>query len=63
MSTDNLEDRVHELEARVRDLEKTQTQQGSIPWWERISGAFKDDPGYAEAMKLARKEREAQESP
>lgn len=63
MSTDNLEDRVHELEARVRDLENNQTHQDAIPWWQRISGAFKDDPDYAEAMKLARKEREAQKSP
>ena len=63
MSTDDLEDRVHELETRVRDLEKSQLHQEAIPWWEQISGAFKNDPDYAEAMKLARRKRAAQKTP
>ena len=29
------------------------------PWWERVAGRFKDDPVYAEAMKLGAEIRKA----
>ena len=58
----------HTIEARLSALEREMTQikqslQGksgpSEPWWERIAGAFEDDPVYEQAMKLGRQYRES----
>ena len=57
MSTDSVEERLTLLEQKMRRLEKVAGSE--TRWWERISGAFKDDLIYSEAMKLAHDERHA----
>jgi hypothetical protein len=60
MSTDSVEERLTLLEQKMRRLEKvTGNSTSETRWWERISGAFKDDLIYSEAMKLAHDERQA----
>lgn len=56
-----LERRVATLEAEVERLKARLDEPPAVaPWWERISGAFADDPAFEEAMRLGRKYREAQ---
>ncbi len=53
MSSGSVEDRIRQLELKVRQLEKNaQPDASEPPWWERVAGRFKDDLDYAEAMKL-----------
>ena len=53
MSSGGVEDRIHQLEQKVRQLESDILPDvNTLPWWDRIAGAFKDDQVYAEAMKL-----------
>ena len=60
MSSGSIEDRLVRLEQKVRQLETaSEPDLNRLSWWERISGSFKDDLIYAEAMKLARDERAA----
>ncbi len=60
MSADRVEERLTLLEQKMRRLEKvTGNDTSETRWWERISGAFKDDLIYSEAMKLAQEERQA----
>lgn len=60
MSSGNVEDRLVQLEQKVRRLEdESRPENKTAPWWERIAGAFKNDPIYAEAMKLGLEERKA----
>ncbi len=62
MATASLEERVAALEAEVerlkreRNLEETKDK----PWWERIYGAFADDPMFEEAMRLGEEYRRSQ---
>lgn len=63
MSSGNVEDRIRQLEQKVRQLEiSAQPYASELPWWERIAGRFKDDPVYAEAMKLGAEIRKAEQS-
>jgi len=60
MSSGSIEERLSRLEQQVQHLEKTSRgTAGVVPWWERVTGAFQGDTIYAEAMKLAREERQA----
>lgn len=60
MSSGSVEDRISQLEWKVRQLEITvQPDSSELPWWERVAGTFKDDPVYAEAMKLGAEIRKA----
>ena len=60
MSSGSVEDRIILLEQKVRQLESNaRTDTSVLPWWERIAGAFKDDPVYAAAMKLGAEIRKA----
>ncbi len=53
MSSGSVEDRIIQLEQKVRQLEEvSRPDTNAPPWWERVAGAFKDDPVYAAAMKL-----------
>ena len=56
------------IEARLSTLEREMSQvkrllenasQPGEPWWERIAGAFEDDPAFEEAMRLGRQYRES----
>ena len=63
MSTGSIEERLNRLEQKVHELEgAVQPDTESPPWWNLVAGAFKDDSVYAEAMKLARDERDAESS-
>jgi hypothetical protein len=61
MAAITLEDRVAELEKKVaRLLEEKTEEQTPVPWWEQITGVFKDCPAFDEAERLGREWREAQ---
>ena len=62
MATLSLEERVKELESRLKQVERQQAgapAPDDRPWWEQIRGRFKDDPDYDEAMRLGREWRES----
>ena len=61
MAATNLERRVTALEGEVAKLRQrlTAAPQAPLPWWERIYGAFENDPAYDEAMRLGREYRES----
>ena len=57
----SLEERVTALETEVAQLKQERVNaQMETPWWEKIWGTFKDDPDYAEAMRLGREYRQSQ---
>jgi uncharacterized protein (UPF0335 family) len=56
-SYQQLVERVQRLEDEVRQLK----QQGdSRPWWEKIAGSHKDDPVFAEIVRLGAAIRRAE---
>lgn len=61
MSAQELEIRLIALEAEVARLKNKVEgkEENPIPWWEKISGTFADDPIYDEAMRLGKKYRES----
>jgi hypothetical protein len=61
MATRSLEERVAKLEEEMARLkrERAAATEPAKPWWEEIRGIFKDDPHYAEAMRLGREYRES----
>ena len=62
MATVEIEERLARLEAEVAQLKVKVSQDidKPVPWWQQISGVFKDDPAFDEAMRLGREWREAQ---
>jgi hypothetical protein len=61
MATASLEERMAALEAEVARLKEERAGAAGLqqPWWAEIWGTFKDDPIYAEAMRLGREYRES----
>ena len=60
MSSGSVEDRILQLEQKVRQLEcNALSVTTSQPWWVQVAGAFKDDQVYAAAMKLGTEIRKA----
>lgn len=60
MSFSALEKRVLSLESELAELKKKLEQAPpKEPWWKKVSGAFKGDPAFLEAMALGRKWRES----
>lgn len=61
MAALSLEERVAALEVEVARLkqERTNTAETQKPWWQEIWGTAKNDPHYAEAMRLGREYRES----
>lgn len=59
MATSELELRVSALEQELARLKDKLVKEGKIeiPWWEQISGAFRDDPDFEEAMRIGREYR------
>jgi hypothetical protein len=54
----NLEKRVEALERELRSLRSAvQKNKSKGPWWERLAGAFKDDPLFDEMVEAGRKYR------
>jgi hypothetical protein len=57
----NLEKRVDALERALKSLKSTvQKSKSKGPWWERLAGAFKDDPLFDEMVEAGRKYRRSQ---
>jgi hypothetical protein len=61
MAKNNLAERVTALEAEVARLKAKVEGTGgkAVPWWEKIAGAFANDPMFEEAMRLGREYRES----
>jgi hypothetical protein len=59
MAAENLETRVAALEAEISELKKIVKKEDDIPWWQKISGTFANDPLYEKAMRLGRQYRES----
>lgn len=60
MSSGSVEDRIMQLELKVRQLESNaRADKTAQPWWENVAGAFKDDQVYSAAMKLGAEIRKA----
>jgi hypothetical protein len=62
MTKAQLEHRVHALEGQIARLEAEleEVRGPQLPWWEKISGSFADDPvAFDEAMRLGREWRES----
>jgi len=61
MATDPLiEQRLSALEAAVAELQRLVVVQAAAPnWLERFTGAFKDEPAFAEVLRLGRAIRDA----
>jgi hypothetical protein len=61
MTKAQLERRVYVLEEQVARLkaELEEVRGPQVPWWEKISGSFADDPDFKEAMRLGREWRES----
>jgi hypothetical protein len=54
----NLEKRVEALERELRTLKSAVKKTKSKgPWWERLAGAFRDDPLFDEMVEAGRKYR------
>jgi hypothetical protein len=61
MTKVQLERRVHALEGQIARLkaELEELRGPEVPWWQKISGSFADDPDFKEAMRLGREWRES----
>lgn len=61
MASQTVESRLSALEREMAQIKRMlRNKSGSTePWWERIAGAFEDDPVFAQAMKLGREYRES----
>jgi hypothetical protein len=61
MTKAQLERRVHALEGQIARLnaELEEVRGPQLPWWEKISGSFANDPAFKEAMRLGREWRES----
>lgn len=54
----NLEKRVEALEREIRSLKSAvQKTKSKGPWWERLAGAFEDDPLFDEMVAAGQKYR------
>jgi hypothetical protein len=64
MAKRSLGERVAALEAEMERLKRErEVPTAEKPWWAEIWGTFKDDPVYAEAMRLGREYRESLRPP
>lgn len=62
MSGTSLEERVTAVEtelARLKELMERDAPEPAVPWWKRISGVYRDDSEFEEAMRLGREYRES----
>jgi len=61
MAAETMEARVSALERELNQIKQLlRRKSGPVaPWWERIAGAFEDDPVFEQAMTLGRQYRES----
>ena len=57
-----LELKLARLEEEVRNIRRLVSNGSSEPWWKRTAGMFKDDPVFAEIVRLGRKIRREESS-
>ena len=59
MATAKIEERIGALEREVQLLKLVigKIGENQAPWWERLAGAFKDDPLFDEIIDAGRKYR------
>jgi hypothetical protein len=60
--TPTLEERVEQLEkelARLKQQMQSTPSQPEQPWWEKIVGAFADDPDFEAAVELGKEYRQS----
>ncbi len=55
----NLEKRVEALERELKSLKLAIQKKSRQPWWERLAGAFEDDPIFDEIVEAGRKYRKS----
>ena len=57
-----LEERVAALEDKIKEMEQQETDKPTDAprGWQRFVGAFQDDPGFEEAVRLGREWRESE---
>lgn len=69
ITSQQLEQKSQQLEARVAVLEKELVQMKELlsgfvekkPWWLKVAGSFEDDPTFDEAVSFGREWRESAE--
>ena len=60
MAAETIEVRLSALEREMAQIKRLlRGKPAAGPWWERIAGAFEDDPVFEQAMKLGRQYRES----
>ena len=47
-----LEKRLAQVEDELKELKAAMTPKPKVPWWREIEGGFKDDPVFAEIVRL-----------
>jgi len=63
MASTSVESRLTALEkelAQIKQQLQSNKIDATIPWWQQISGVFKDSPEFEEAVRLGKEWREAQ---
>ncbi len=69
MTSQQLEQKSQQLEARVAVLEKELVQMKELlsgfveekkPWWLKVAGSFEDDPTFDEAVRFRQEWRDAE---
>jgi len=58
--TDQLEQRVSEIERELAKLRGAMVQRDDTPWWQRIIGEFEGDEAYSEIVRLGQDLRRAE---
>ena len=57
--TSHLEERLTRVERELEELKAALRPEQKIPWWQQIDGDFKDDPVFAEIVRLCARIRKA----
>ena len=58
--TDQLEQRVAEIERELAKLKSAVLQRDDTPWWRKIIGEFEGDEAYSEIVRLGQELRRAE---
>ena len=57
--TKQIEERLAKVERELKELKAALKPEPQVPWWQQISGAFKDDPVFDEIVRLGAAIRKA----